>query len=286
MSPRIDSHQHFWHYNSRDYPWMDETRAPLRIDYLPPDMQPLLAASGIQGTVAVQARQIDAETEYLLGLAKEYDFIRGVVGWLDMRADDFEAQLERYAPHPRLAGIRHIVHDEADDRFMLGGNFLRGLALLKDHDLSYDLLLFPRHLPVAIEVVRRFPQQRFVLDHIAKPFIKDGIMQPWEKQIRQLAAFDNVCCKVSGMVTEAAWQEWTQADFTPYLDVVFDCFGVERLMFGSDWPVCTLAGGYSQVVGIVEDYIAALSADEQAAVMGGNACAFYKLDGAGGQAAS
>ncbi len=277
MSARIDSHQHFWHYNSDDYPWMDESRAALRVDYLPPDLQPLMAASGIDGTVAVQARQIQIETDYLLELADRYDFIRGVVGWVDMRADGVEAQLEQYAAQPRMVGLRHIVHDEADDRFMLGGTFLRGLAKLKAFDLSYDLLLFPRHLPVAINVVKQFPNQRFVLDHIAKPFIKDGILEPWESDIRRLAAFDNVWCKVSGMVTEAAWKAWRQDDYAPYLDVVFDCFGAERIMFGSDWPVCTLAGSYSEVVGIVETYIAALSADEQAAVMGGNAVDFYQL---------
>ena len=256
---------------------MDDSRAPLRVDIMPPAMQPLLAQAKIDGTVAVQARQNLRETEFLLALAAEYDFIRGVVGWVDLSAADIEAQLERFASHPRLVGIRHIVHDEADDRFMLGGGFLRGLAQLQAYGLRYDLLVFPRHLPVAFDVVKRFPEQRFVLDHIAKPFIKDGIIQPWERDIRALAACDNVCCKVSGMVTEAAWGAWTQADFTPYLDVVFDCFGSERLMFGSDWPVCELAGSYSEVLNIVERYIAALSADEQAAVMGGNASDFYQL---------
>lgn len=277
MDMRIDSHQHFWHYNSEDYPWMAGERGALKVDYLPPDLQPLMTATGMQGTVAVQARQVALETEYLLGLAEQYDFIRGVVGWLNIRADEFEAQLERFASRPRLAGIRHIVHDEADDRFMLGGNFLHGMAKLEGFGLTYDLLLYPRHLPVAIDVVKRFPNQRFVLDHIAKPFIKDGIIEPWASEIRQLAGFDNVWCKVSGMVTEAAWGTWTQDDFRPYLDVVFDCFGAERLMFGSDWPVCTLSGSYSEVVGIVENAIAALSADEQAAIMGGNASEFYRL---------
>ena len=281
MSVRIDSHQHFWHYNSEDYPWMAGERGALQVDYLPPDLQPLMTATGMQGTVAVQARQVVYETEYLLGLAEQYDFIRGVVGWLDIRADDFEAQLEQFASDPRLAGIRHIVHDEADERFMLGGNFLRGMAKLEGYGLTYDLLLYPRHLPIAIDVVKRFPGQRFVLDHIAKPFIKDGIIEPWASEIRQLAAFGNVWCKVSGMVTEAAWGAWTQDDYKPYLDVVFDCFGVERLMFGSDWPVCTLSGSYSEVVGIVESFIAALSADEQAAVMGGNAIEFYRLPAVG-----
>lgn len=277
MTARVDSHQHFWRYNSQDYPWMDESRAALRVDYLPPDLEPLMAATGIHGTVAVQARQIIDETAYLLKLAEGYDFIRGVVGWVDMQADDVEAQLEEFASHPRMVGLRHILHDEADDRFMLGGNFLRGLANLKAYDLAYDLLLFPRHLPIAIDVVRQFPQQRFVLDHIAKPFIKDGVLEPWASDIKRLAAFENVWCKVSGMVTEAAWGAWTHDDYAPYLDVVFDCFGVERLMFGSDWPVCALSASYSEVVAIVEDYIAALSTEEKAAIMGGVASEFYRL---------
>lgn len=277
MYTRIDSHQHFWHYNSEDYPWMEGARAPLQVDYLPPDLAPLMAETGIHGTVAVQARQVVDETDYLLALADEYDFIRGVVGWVDMRADDVAAQLERYAAHPRMSGVRHIVHDEADDRLMLGGNFLSGLAQLEAYGLTYDLLLYPRHLPIAIDVVKQFPNQRFVLDHIAKPFIKDGIVEPWASEIRKLAAFENVWCKVSGMVTEATWGAWTQEDYRPYLDVVFECFGVGRLMFGSDWPVCTLSGSYSEVEGIMANYIATLSSDEQAAIMGKNASCFYRL---------
>ena len=200
-----------------------------------------------------------------------------MVGWVDLRADDIAAQLERLAPHPRMVGVRHIVHDEADDRFMLGGSFLAGLALLNQTKLTYDLLLYPRHLRVAIDVVKRFPQQPFVLDHISKPFIKDGILEPWASEIRELAAYDNVWCKVSGMVTEAAWKTWTQDDYLPYLDVVFDCFGIDRLMLGSDWPVCTLSGSYSEVVGIVRSYIEALSDQEKDKIMGDNATAFYGL---------
>ena len=234
-------------------------------------------ASGIDGTVAVQARQNPRETEFLLDLADRHDFIRGVVGWVDLRSQDVAADLERFATHPRMVGVRHIVHDESDDRFMLGGNFLQGLEQLRQYNLTYDLLLYPRHLSVAIDVVKRFPQQPFVLDHIAKPFIKDGIIEPWRTEIRQLASYENVLCKVSGMVTEAVWQGWTQDDFVPYLDVVFDCFGIDRLMFGSDWPVCTLSGSYGEVVGIVRKYIEALSADEKAKIMGGNASRFYQL---------
>ena len=241
------------------------------------DLAPLMAANGIDGTVAVQARQNPRETEFLLELADANDFIRGVVGWVDLRADDVAAQLERFAPHPRLVGVRHIVHDEVDDRFMLGGGFLDGLALLNQYKLTYDLLLYPRHLQVAIDVVKRFPNQPFVLDHIAKPFIKDGILEPWASEMRELASYENVCCKVSGLVTEAAWKTWTRDDYAPYLDVVFDCFGIDRLMFGSDWPVCTLSGSYSEVVGIVRGYISGLSDEEKDKVMGANARSFYSL---------
>ena len=277
MSLRIDSHQHFWLYEAAEYPWIDDDKTLLKADYMPDDLAPLMAANGIDGTVAVQARQNLRETEFLLELADSNDFIRGVVGWVDLRADDIAAQLEHLAPHPRMVGVRHIVHDEADDRFMLGGSFLDGLALLNQTKLTYDLLLYPRHLRVAIDVVKRFPEQPFVLDHISKPFIKDGILEPWASEIRELASYDNVWCKVSGMVTEAAWKTWTQDDYLPYLDVVFDCFGIDRLMFGSDWPVCTLSGSYSEVVGIVRSYIEALSDQEKDKVMGDNATAFYGL---------
>lgn len=277
MGMRIDSHQHFWIYAADEYLWIDEAKDALKRDYMPADLAPLMAPNGIDGTVAVQARQNPRETEFLLELADAHDFIRGVVGWVDLRAEDVAAQLERFAPHPRLVGVRHIVHDEVDDRFMLGGGFLDGLALLKQYKLTYDLLLYPRHLQVAIDVVKRFPDQPFVLDHIAKPFIKDGILEPWASEIRELATYENVCCKVSGMVTEAAWKAWMRDDYAPYLDVVFDCFGIDRLMFGSDWPVCTLSGSYSQVVGIVRDYIRGLSDEEQDKVMGANARSFYSL---------
>ena len=277
MSLRIDSHQHFWLYEAAEYPWIDDDKTLLKADYMPDDLAPLMAANGIDGTVAVQARQNLRETEFLLELADSNDFIRGVVGWVDLRADDIAAQLEHLAPHPRMVGVRHIVHDEADDRFMLGGSFLDGLALLNQTKLTYDLLLYPRHLRVAIDVVKRFPEQPFVLDHISKPFIKDGILEPWASEIRELASYDNVWCKVSGMVTEAAWKTWTQDDYLPYLDVVFDCFGIDRLMLGSDWPVCTLSGSYSEVVGIVRSYIEALSDQEKDKIMGDNATAFYGL---------
>jgi len=274
---RIDSHQHFWRYNPVDYGWMSDKMGGLKQDRLPDDLKPLLAQSGIEGTVAVQARQTESETAFLLELADQYKIIQGVVGWLDMRAPEFKSQLEKYAGHPKLKGLRHVVQDEADDQFMLRPDFLNGLSLLADFNLTYDLLLWPKHLPVAVEVVRKFPNQRFVLDHIAKPLIAEQVMAPWEADIRALAAFENVSCKVSGMVTEATWRGWRAADFKPYLDVVCDCFGIDRLMFGSDWPVCTLSAEYGQVVGLVGDYVQGLSLEAQDKIFGRNAAEFYQL---------
>lgn len=249
----------------------------LQRDYLPADLSALMAKTTIEGTVAVQARQNLRETEWLLDLTSTNDFIKGVVGWVDLQSPDLAAQLEKYAPHPRLVGVRHVVHDEPDDQFMLRDGFLRGLSELQAYGLTYDLLLFPKHLPVAVQVVQKFPEQRFVLDHIAKPLIEDGVLDPWERDIRALAAFDNVFCKISGMITEAAWQAWQQSDFEPYLDIVFDCFGVDRLMFGSDWPVCNLSGSYSDVVEMVTSYIQRFPVEDRAKIMGGNAKYFYNL---------
>ncbi|MCW5881755.1 MAG: amidohydrolase family protein [Anaerolineae bacterium] len=274
---RIDSHQHFWRYNRIEYGWMGDTLANLRRDFLPTDLKPLLAATDFDGTLAVQARQTLAETEWLLDLADRFDFIKGVVGWVDLRSPHVDAQLDQVSRHPKLRGIRHVVHDEPDDRFMLGADFLAGLNQLRGFGLTYDLLLLPRHLPIAAEVIRRFPRQHFVLDHIAKPPIKDHHIDAWERDLRQLAGFDNVFCKLSGMVTEADWRQWQPGDFDPYLDIVFDAFGVERLMFGSDWPVCTVAADYEQVVGLAEDYVARRAPHAHDAIFGGTAATVYGL---------
>ena len=273
----IDTHQHFWQYNPAEYAWISAAMPGLKRDLLPPDLKPLLDANSIGGTVAVQARQSLAETEWLLALADADPFILGVVGWVDLQSPKVGEQLRRFAGRPKLVGVRHVVHDEPDDQFMLRPAFLRGLEALAEFDLAYDLLLFPKHLPVAAQVVRMFPRQRFVLDHIAKPFIKAGTRSPWDTDLRALARFDNVSCKVSGLVNEAAWCQWTPDDFKPYLDVVFDCFGTSRLMFGSDWPVCTLSAHYHEVVGLVRDYLQDLPADVGARVMGSNAVAAYRL---------
>lgn len=274
---RIDAHQHFWHYDPIEYGWISDTNAPLKQDFLPDDLKPLMDRTGIAATVAVQARQSLAETDWLLDLADQYDLIKGVVGWVDLQSVEVGEQLQRYIQRPKLRGIRHIVQDEPGDRFMLRPDFLRGLSLLSELNLTYDLLLFPKHLPIAVDVVKQFPTQRFVLDHIAKPFIETQTVAPWQDDIRALARCENVYCKISGMVTEAAWHNWKLDDFKYYLDVVFDCFGPDRLMFGSDWPVCTLAANYAEVVLIVQHYVRGLSGDQQERIFGGNAARFYGL---------
>jgi L-fuconolactonase len=274
---RIDAHQHFWRYDPAHYPWIGDRMEGLKRDYLPDDLQPLLEQTGIQATIAVQARHSVEETAWLLELADRHAWIKGVVGWIDLGSSQAREQLEQVAQHPKLRGIRHIVHDEHDERFMLRPDFLQGLGMLAAFNLTYDLLLFPRHLPVAIQVVRQFPQQRFVLDHIAKPEIRAGNFSPWDADLRALAGFENVACKLSGLVTEAAWRQWQPGDFQRYLDHVVDCFGPERLIFGSDWPVCTLSGEYPAVVGLIQEYLAAFPDDVQAGIWGGNAARWYAL---------
>ena len=223
----------------------------------------------------MQARQSAEESRWLLELAEHHAIIKGVVGWVDLRAARVGEKLAALARHPRFVGVRHVVQDEPDDDFMLGADFLRGIGVLRAHRLTYDILIHPRQLPAAIALAKRFPDQPFVLDHIAKPPIKAGTLSPWREQIRELAQAPNVLCKVSGMVTEADMKAWKPADIRPYLDVVFEAFGEDRLMYGSDWPVCLLAAEYAQVFALVRDYLAPLSAEAQAKVLGGNAARFY-----------
>ena len=274
---KIDTHQHFWKYSLEEYPWIGEGMEVLAQDRLPSDLKPLLEDNGIEGTVAVQARQVVEETEALLAMAEEYDFIRGVVGWVDLRSPNVEAQLERFKDRAKMVGVRHVVQDEPDARFVLREDFMRGIGKLKACDLVYDILIFPHQLPATIELVQRFPEQVFILDHIAKPYIKDKQMAPWESDIRKLASCENVSCKISGMVTEADWHNWIVEDFRPYMDVVLEAFGTERLTIGSDWPVCTLAGQYGSVVSIAADFIAQLSDHEQQAIWEGNPERIYGL---------
>ena len=228
----IDAHQHFWRYDRREYGWIDDSMAALRRDFLPADLKPEMECGGFQGCVAVQARQTLEETRWLLELAEHAPFILGVVGWLDLRSARLRFELKSFAGNSKLVGVRHVVQSEPDERFLLQPEFLCGISMLEEFDLAYDILIYAKHLPVAAEFVARFPRQRFVLDHLAKPPIKSGALDSWARGIRELAAFPNVYCKVSGLVTEADWQAWKPEDMRPYLDVAFECFGPSRLMIG------------------------------------------------------
>ena len=249
----------------------------LRRDHLPADLEPLLKKAGMAGTIAVQARQSLDETRWLLDLAAENGFIKGVVGWFDLRGERLEEELSVFASDAKLKGVRHVIHDEPDDDFMMRGDFLRGIKKLAGFGLSYDILIFPRHLENAIKLAAMFDGQPFVVDHIAKPFIRKGLLEPWKSRMNRLAKAPNVYCKLSGMVTEAEWGDWRKDDIAPYMDVVLEAFGPGRLMFGSDWPVCTVAAEYEQVVEIVWDFIDSLSSGERAMIMGETAAGFYRL---------
>jgi L-fuconolactonase len=274
---RIDAHQHYWIYNPSAHSWIDDSMAAIRRDFLPDDLRPELAREKFNGSVLVQTRQTWEETRWLLELAAQSPDILGVVGWADLRSPDIHGQLKTVAGNPKLVGLRHIVQAEPDDGFLLREDFLRGISMLQDFDLAYDILIYRRHLPVAAEFVKRFPRQRFVLDHMAKPPIKSGGIRLWSDGIRRVAEFPNVYCKLSGLVTEADWQHWMPEQITPYLDVAFSAFGPERLMIGSDWPVCLVAASYQRVINIVQNYLRRYSPAVQNAVMGGNAQRFWRL---------
>lgn len=277
MTARIDAHQHYWRYNEQDYVWMTGDLRRLARDFLPGDLRPELDRARFDGTVAVQARQMVAETEYLLALADRHSWILGVVGWVDFASDDLHGQLERYSAHPKLKGVRELIHDMDDPAYATSPVHVRAVGALATYGLTYDLLLKPPHIRPAIELVDRFPDQRFVVDHIAKPPIRAGALSPWREDIRELARRRNVWCKLSGMVTEADWKAWTPEQIHPYLDVVLEVFGPERVMIGSDWPVCTCAGSYERVMQVVEHYVSAFSRDEREGILGGNCARFYGL---------
>lgn len=274
---KLDAHQHFWNYNTRDYGWIGEEMSVIRRSFLPEDLQPILTDSGISGCVAVQARQSLEETEWLLELADKHEFIKGVVGWVDLCSEEAASQLAGYAANPWLKGVRHVIQDEPDVKFVLREDFQRGIALLEQHNLAYDLLVSKEQLPYAVELVQNFPKQRFVIDHLAKPDIKAGVGSPWKETMEAIAAYPNVYCKLSGMVTEADWNHWKQEDFTFYLDTVLQAFGSERVMYGSDWPVCTAAGTYAEVINLLQTHVKRLPEAEQKLIFGDNCAAFYSL---------
>jgi L-fuconolactonase len=273
----IDAHQHFWMYSPAEYDWIDDSMAMLRRDFLPDDFKPVLESNDFHASVAVQARQTLEETRWLLELAERSPWILGVIGWADLRSPDIRSQLNVITRNPKLVGIRHIVQSEPDDRFLLQPDFLRGISVLEEFDLAYDILIYTKQLPVAAEFVERFPRQRFVLDHLAKPPIKSGNIDSWAQGISRLAAFPNVFCKLSGLVTEANWQHWSPEQITPFLDVAFESFGPDRLMIGSDWPVCLVAASYAKAVEVIKSYLLQKRPECQDRVLGGNAQRFWRL---------
>ena len=273
---RIDAHNHFWIYDPVRDAWIDDSMEVIRRDFLPDDLEPILNQNSIDGTISVQADQSEKETLFLLEQAENYKFIKGIVGWIDLQSESIQERLHFFQTYKKLKGIRHIAQAEAND-FLISPDFVRGIETLSRTEFTYDILVFPPQLPAAIQLVSKFPNQVFILDHIAKPYIKSGEINKWAKSILSLAAHDNVFCKISGLITEADWTQWKAEDFRPYLEVVVEAFGCRRLMYGSDYPVCLLAGSYEQVLDLAENYFQAYSTDEQQAIFGGNAQKIYNI---------
>jgi L-fuconolactonase len=273
----LDSHHHFWRYDPAEYGWIDDSMAALRRNFLPADLKPEIDAVGIEGVVSVQARQSLQETRWLLELADQHDFIRGVVGWVPLVSPTVASDLEPLAANPKLRAVRHVLQDESDPDYMLRSDFNEGMWALERFGLAYDVLIYERQLPQAIRFVDRHSRQVFVLDHIAKPRVRDNLLSPWQENIRELAHRENVYCKLSGVATEADWQSWTAGQLRPYLETAIEAFGPRRIMFGSDWPVCLLACKYSTWHRLIRDFTSLLSSAEQQRIFGETAIEAYKL---------
>jgi len=274
----IDAHQHFWSPAKFTYPWMDPNDEVLHRDFLPSDLETAMRETGVERTVLVQANHLLDETRWFLDLADENEFIGGVVGWVDLCSHELDATLDELSSRRKLVGIRHITHDEPDDDWQVREDVLRGLAVLERRGYTYDLLFRPKHLRHVPTLARRFPTLRFVIDHIAKPLIAEGTLGTWLDEIRAAAAFENVYCKLSGMITEADWRAWTPDDLRPFVEPVVEAFTPRRLMFGSDWPVCLLAGSYTDVHAALAECLSSLSDSERSTIYGGTAAEFYRLD--------
>lgn len=275
---RIDAHQHFWRYDPGEFPWIDARMQAIARDFLPAHLAPELAAAGVDASIAVQARQSLAETHFLLALAHAHPAIVGVVGWVDLRAPDVDDALADLCRDPLLRGVRHVVQDEPDDAFLQRSDFQRGVRALARHGLVYDVLIYPRQLASADAFVAALQGQPFVLDHLAKPDLKNGRLAAWQPGFRALARHANVACKLSGLVTEAAWHAWRAVDLRRCLDSALDAFGPERLLFGSDWPVCLLAArDYREVYDVVANWAERLSPGERDGLFGGNAARIYRI---------
>lgn len=272
----IDSHQHFWKYEPEKHSWIDDDMKCIRRDFLPEELRLVYAENDITGSVVVEADQAETETHFLLEQAAANPFIKGIVGFTDLRAENVSERLDYFSHYPLVKGFRHVLQSQ-DPSFILQDAFMQGISLLKNFGFTYDILVFPKHLQAVKELLMRNPDQPFVIDHIAKPYIKTGAISEWAAEMRSLAAFPNLYCKISGMVTEADYKNWQPEQLTPYMDVVVQAFGTSRIMFGSDWPVCLVAARYAQVLAVVKDYFSAFSADEQSAFFAGNAIRFYQL---------
>lgn len=272
----IDSHQHFWFYNPVRDGWIDNTMEVIRKDFLPRHLKPILEANQVDGCIAVQATQSLKETNFLLNCARNNTFIKGVIGWVDLRAEDVEKQLFSISNNPLLRGIRHIVQGEKED-FILRKDFQNGISKLEQFNLTYDVLIFSPQMKAATKLIRKFPNQKFILDHIGKPNIKEKDILEWKNRIQEMAKSPNVFCKISGMVTENNWANWKTSDFIPYLDVIFEAFGTDRVLYGSDWPVCLLAAEYKEQMRIIKDYIATFTEEEKEKILGKNAISIYNL---------
>ena len=287
---KIDAHQHFWHFDPVRDSWITEgSMSAIRRDFLPEDLAPILSKNGFDGCIAVQADQSEAETHFLLDLADKNDFIKAVVGWVDLKADNLAERLDYFSQFPKLKGFRHILQSEKPE-FMLNPKFRGGVRLLHQYGFTYDILVFPKHLNAVQKFLKTVDNQPLVIDHLAKPYIKKGLIKQWEKDIKAVAKYENVQCKISGMVTEADWQNWQEADFTPYLDVVFEAFGMDGIMYGSDFPVCLVAATYQKQLEIVENYVkkwinrpkirnlqSEIKNTEGSKIFGLNAKKFYKI---------
>lgn len=273
----IDSHQHFWNYEPVKHEWIDDNMSVIRKDFTPKDLEKVYHENGIDGCVAVQADQSTQETDFLISLAEKNNFIKGIVGWVDLRAKNLQEDLEKYSSINAVKGFRHVVQGEPDHNFLLRPNFLKGISKLESYNYTYDILIFPHQLGAALEFVKRFPNQKFVIDHIAKPYIKDGFYEGWAILMKEIGKYENVHCKISGMITEADFNSWTPAQIHPYMELTLEAFGPNRIMYGSDWPVCLVAGNYSKVKALAYEFISKLSTDEQHSFLGGNAIQFYNL---------
>ncbi len=274
---KIDTHQHFWNYDPVEYDWINDNMHAIRRNFLPEDLEKQIAECGVTGVVSVQARQTLEETQWLLELANRHKFIHGVVGWVPLIAPDISDILEPLAANRNLRAVRHVLQDEPDPFYMLRPDFNRGIRALKSFGLAYDILIYERHLPQTIEFVDRHPDQIFIVDHLAKPQVRSGAISPWREDMQDLARRPNVYCKLSGLATEAGYASWTEDQLRPYLDVTLKAFGPRRLMFGSDWPVCTVAVEYARWASIVGNAIASLSASEQEQIWSATALKAYNL---------